>query len=179
MEEADLTDTAEFLPDPWKGASHRGPLFFGKAICAQDDNFTIRLFSLHPSVSKVTLPIKPVSEIQCAKGTGYEAEAAGERGLRQKDPRTRSSRSESWPVMAPMLQGVHQWLFYLHLSLPEFMDFLLFGKTISVDNKQCRRVLANSLRKGDLVVYVDFGFGKSGGCFHGAGKLARLVGVMP
>ncbi|CAJ1344402.1 unnamed protein product [Effrenium voratum] len=28
-------------------------------------------------------------------GTGYEAEAAGERGLRQKDPRTRSSRSDS------------------------------------------------------------------------------------
>ena len=84
--------------------------------------------------------------------------------------------------MAPMLQGLHQWLFHVHLSLPEFMDFLLFGKTILVENKEFRLVLANPLRKGDVVVCVDFGFDKSvfiwGVCFHGAGKLARLAGVM-
>ena len=84
--------------------------------------------------------------------------------------------------MAPMLQGLHQWLFHVHLSLPEFMDFLLFEKSILVENTEFRLVLANPLRKGDVVVYVDFGFDKSvsvsGGCFHGAGKLARLAGVM-
>ena len=99
---------------------------------AQDNNFTIGLSGLHPSVAKVTLPTKPVLETQCAKDPGYEAEAAGKQVLQLKDPRTWPSSSESWPNMAPILQG----FFYLHFSLPAFMDFLLFGKTVIVEIKR-------------------------------------------
>ena len=36
-------------------------------------------------------------------------------------------------------------------SLPEFMDFILFGKTILVVNKKFGLFLANQLRKRDKV----------------------------